>query len=69
MGRKNFYINNCLFDAKFFEFEKFTIVTFFFSSIQPQHTVNGNAQHAQSCNFQKNDVYKTELFNFFFASI
>ena len=28
-GRKNFYNKNCLFDAKFFEFEEFSIVPFF----------------------------------------
>jgi hypothetical protein len=27
-GRKNFYNKNCLFDAKFFEFEEFTIELF-----------------------------------------
>ena len=31
---------SCLFYAKFFEFEEFSIVPFFCSSIQPEHTVN-----------------------------
>ena len=30
---------NCLFDAKFFEFEEFSIEPFFLGSIQPQHAV------------------------------
>ena len=41
-GGKNFINKNCLFDAKFFEFEEFTIAPFFCSSIQPQHTVQNN---------------------------
>ena len=31
---------SCLFDAKFFEFEEFSIDTFFCSSIQLQHVVS-----------------------------
>ena len=38
-GRKNFNYKKSLFYAKFFEFEEFSIVPFFCSSIQPQHTV------------------------------
>ena len=38
-GRKNFINEKGLFYAKFFEFEEFSIVPFFCSSIQPQHTV------------------------------
>jgi hypothetical protein len=38
-GRKNFINKKGLFYAKFFEFEEFSIVPFFCSSIQPQHTV------------------------------
>ena len=30
---------SCLFYAKFFEFEEFSIVPFFYSSIQPKHAV------------------------------
>ena len=44
-GRKKFYNKNCLFDAKVFEFEEFTIGPFFYSSIQPQHTVTGVSGH------------------------
>ena len=38
-GRRNATNKSCLFDAKFFEFEEFSIDTFFCSSIQPQHAV------------------------------
>jgi hypothetical protein len=38
-GRKNFINKKGLFYAKFSEFEEFSIVPFFCSSIQPQHTV------------------------------
>ena len=38
-GRKNFINKKGLFYAKFFEFEESSIVPFFCSSIQPQHTV------------------------------
>ena len=37
--RINVTNKSCLFDAKFFEFEEFSIVPFFYSSIQPQHAV------------------------------
>ena len=39
-GKKNVCNKNCLFYAKFFEFEEFSMVPFFCSSIQPQHTVS-----------------------------
>jgi hypothetical protein len=39
MGRKNFINKKGLLYAKSFEFEEFSIVPFFLSSIQPQHTV------------------------------
>ena len=38
-GRQNATNKSCLFDAKFFEFEEFSIDTFFLGSIQPQHAV------------------------------
>ena len=38
-GRRNATNKSCLFDAKFFEFEEFSVDTFFCSSIQPQHAV------------------------------
>ena len=38
-GGTNFINKKGLFYAKFFEFEEFSIVPFFCSSIQPQHTV------------------------------
>ena len=38
-GRRNATNKSCLFDAKFFEFEEFSIDPFFLGSIQPQHAV------------------------------
>ena len=40
-GGKNFINKKCLFYAKFFEFEVKTQASFFWGSIQPQHTVWG----------------------------
>ena len=37
--RRNATNKSCLFDAKFFEFEEFSIDPFFLGSIQPQHAV------------------------------
>ena len=50
-GRKNFTNKKGLFYAKFFEFEEFSIVPFFCSSIQPQHTVfyHASAQFSSFC--------------------
>jgi hypothetical protein len=39
LGGRNVINKKGLFCAKYFEFEEFTIVPFFCSSIQPQHTV------------------------------
>ena len=39
LGGRNVINKKGLFYAKFFEFEEFSIVPFFCSSIQPQHTV------------------------------
>ena len=36
---------SCLFNAKFFEFEEFSIVPFTYSSIQPQHAVGSVHKH------------------------
>ena len=47
MGRKIFCNKNCLFDAKFFEFEEFTIGPFFIvaSSLSIIYTVTGVSGH------------------------
>ena len=70
-GRRNATNKSCLFDAKFFEFEEFSIDTFFCSSIQPQHAVqyvyfvtneDGSA-NVEANSIQPQIVFTTEGFS------
>ena len=49
-GRQNVTNKSCLFYAKFFEFEEFSIESFFCSSIQPQHAVQAFLKNSEGRN-------------------